>query len=176
MMRTIAVAQSPDTPTVVSAVDTGVNTPVTVSWTDNSIISNWVTIQQSLDGITNADGSFKTVNATFNVLEPECTVQTGCARSYVDTTIPVGTPAYYRVMANNTVGAGDNKAALPASVSQLTPGLGGYDNVTSESLWSGVVSRLVVPTASVTAGPLAFGNQSINPYLTPPLQILLKPS
>ena len=155
MMRSIAVAQTPAAPTAVSA--TGAATAVTVSWIDNSIISNWVTIQRALDS------GFTTGLTVFNVKKPECTVQAGCARSYVDKAVPVGTSVYYRVMANNTVGAGDFNGFLPPTlVNSLTAGFAGYDNVTAESVWSGVVSRLVVPTASVTAGPLAFGNQLVS--------------
>jgi len=168
MMRTIAVAQTPETPTAVTA--TGA-TAVTVNWIDNSIISNWVTIQRSLDGVTNSDGSFTTVNATFNVQEPECAVQAGCARSYVDSTAPALTSVYYRVMANNTAGAGDVRGALPVTllpsvangtVTPLTPGLAGYDNVTAESVWSGSAARLAVPVAGVNNVSLTFAGQLVN--------------
>jgi FtsP/CotA-like multicopper oxidase with cupredoxin domain len=166
MMRTIAVAQPPEAPT--AGLATGAGASVTVNWTDNSIIANWVTIQRS------TDPSFATVDASFNVVEPECDSQAGCSRSYVDTTAPAATSVYYRVMANNTVGAGDGKldaprnpdgsysASLPAELSSLTPGFTGYANVTANSEWSGAVSRLAIPTANVTAGPLSFGEQFIN--------------
>jgi FtsP/CotA-like multicopper oxidase with cupredoxin domain len=181
MMRTIAVAQPPEAPTVVPDATT-VATGVKLDWTDNSIISNWVTIQRSLDGITLADGSFKNVNTTFNVVEPECAEQAGCSRSYIDKTAPKFTSVFYRIMANNTVGAGDGRldaprnadgsysAVLPTELSSLTPGFAGYANVTANSDWSCIASWVAVPTASVTTIPasnplplaLGFGNQLIN--------------
>ncbi|MDD1621970.1 MAG: choice-of-anchor D domain-containing protein [Methylococcaceae bacterium] len=160
MMRAIAVAQPPEAPTNLTAAT--VPTGVKLDWTDNSIISNWVTIQRALDS------TFTTGLTTLNVVEPECTVQAGCPRSYTDTSAPEGTSVYYRIMANNTVGAGDGKldaprnpngsygAALPPELSALTPGLTGFANVTANSNWSGTASRLVIPTANVTPGPLTF--------------------
>jgi hypothetical protein len=165
MMRTIATAQPPEAPINVSA--TG-NSNITVSWTDNSIISNWVTIQRD------TVDTFNSTNlAVFNVAQPECTSQAGCSRSYVDTTAPANTSVYYRIMANNTVGAGDNKldaprnpdgsysATLPAEVSSLTPGFIGYANVTANSEWSDTGSRLAIPIAEVTSS-LTFNGQLVN--------------
>ncbi|MEI6067061.1 MAG: hypothetical protein WCP96_06965 [Methylococcaceae bacterium] len=155
MMRSIAVAQTPDAPTIGLA--TGTGTSVTVNWTDNSIISNWVTIQRALDS------GFTTGLTPFNVKVDECTVQAGCARSYVDNAVPVGTSVYYRVMANNTVGGGDVNGALPTTlVNTLTPGFAGYDNVTAESTWSGSVSRVVTPIAGVNNASLTFAGQLVN--------------
>ena len=159
MMRTIAVAQTPEAPTAVTA--TGA-TAVTVNWTDKSIISNWVTIQRALDS------GFNTGLTTFNVQEPECTVQTGCTRNYVDNSAgAVQNSVYYRVMANNTVGAGDVNLALPANLASLTPGLAGYDNVTSESAFSsgvtGVGSRILMLSPSA----FAFGNVQVTSALVP---------
>ena len=45
MMRAIAVAQPPEAPTNVTAAGTS---PVNVVWTDNSVISNWVTIERDI--------------------------------------------------------------------------------------------------------------------------------
>jgi FtsP/CotA-like multicopper oxidase with cupredoxin domain len=165
MMRTIAVAQPPEAPAARAA--TGAGTSVTVNWTDNSIISNWVTIQRS------TSQTFATVDATFNVLVPECTSQAGCTRTYTDTTAPAATSVHYRVMANNTVGAGDGKldtprnpdgsygGALPAELSTLTPGFAGYANVTANSVWSNTVSRKIIPVANVTPGSIVFPQTNI---------------
>ncbi|NOT83530.1 MAG: choice-of-anchor D domain-containing protein [Methylococcaceae bacterium] len=166
MMRSIAVAQPPEKPTALAA--TTAATGVKLDWTDNSIISNSVTIQRS------TSPTFATVDAYFNVVEEECAVQAGCARTYIDTTAPAATDVYYRIMANNTVGAGDGKldaprnadgsygGTLPVELSTLTPGLAGYANVTANSDWSAPALRMTSPTATVTAGPLAFGNQVVN--------------
>ena len=166
MMRVIAVAQPPEAPAVGAA--TGAGASVTVNWTDNSIISNWVTIQRS------TSPTFATVDATFNVIRPECTSQAGCARTYTDTTAPAATSVYYRVMANNTVGAGDGKldtprnpdgsygGTLPTELSSLTPGFAGYANVTANSNWSATVSRLALPVADVSPASLAFPNTAVN--------------
>lgn len=174
MMRTIAVAQTPDTPSAVSV--TGTATTVTVNWIDNSLISNWVTIQRA------SDMGFTTGLTTFNVQEPECTVQTGCARNFVDSSVgALQSSVYYRVMANNTVGAGDANRTLPVllptiangAVTPLTPGLAGYDNVTTESAFSsgatGVGSRILLlsPTA------LAFGNMQVTSALVPSSSVQL---
>lgn len=159
MMRTISAAQPPEAP-VVNATATGTGTSVTINWTDNSVISNWVTIQRS------TSPTFATIDASYNVVEPECTSQAGCARSYVDTKAPANTTVYYRIMANNTVGAGDGKldmprlpdgsygGTLPPELSSLTPGITGYANVTANSDWSNTASRVyVAPTSSVTLTP-----------------------
>jgi FtsP/CotA-like multicopper oxidase with cupredoxin domain len=168
MMRTIAVAQPPEAPINLAA--TTVGNSVKLDWTDDSIISNWVTIQRS------TSPSFATVDAAFNVVEPECANQAGCARTYTDTTAPAATSVYYRIMANNTVGAGDGRLDQPrdaggiytkylsdlsGNIQSLTPNFAGYANVTANSNWT-AVSRLVSPVATVTAGPLAFGDQLIN--------------
>jgi len=165
MMRTIAVAQPPEKPVITSVTGNG---SVTVTWTDNSVISNWFTIQRS------TSPTFATIDASINVVQAECDNQAGCTRTYTDTTAPKATSVFYRVMANNTVGAGDGKldaprnadgsysASLPPELSSLTPGFAGFANVTGNSEWSGTGSRLPVPIASVTGGPLTFGNQAVN--------------
>ncbi|MBK8814897.1 MAG: choice-of-anchor D domain-containing protein [Methylococcaceae bacterium] len=166
MMRTIAVAQPPETPSAFTA--TTVANGVKLDWVDNSIISNWVTIQRSTDsGFTPAN------TITINLVEPECNSQAGCARTYTDTTAPVATSVYYKITANNTVGAGDGKldaprnpdgtygGTLPAELASLTPGFTDYANVTANSD-TVTTSRLAIPTATVTAGPLSFGDQLIN--------------
>lgn len=159
MMRSIAVAQPPEAPIALSAVDTG--NVITVSWTDNSVISNWVTIQRALDS------GFTTGVASFDVLEPECAIQAGCPRSYIDSSAPVNTTVYYRILANNTVGAGVGRADqplnvdgsysvnLPAALASLTPQFTGYANVTAESVWSNTIVRsaVFVPTLVPTVPP-----------------------
>jgi len=135
---------------------------VNLAWTDDSLVANWVTIQRSQD-------NFKTVDKSVNVVQAECTNQSGCARTYTDTNTP-STAVSYRVMANNTVGAGDGKldaprAAdgsygdyLPAELSALTPGFTGYSNVTANSNWSNVATRAAIPVglATVTPGSITF--------------------
>jgi FtsP/CotA-like multicopper oxidase with cupredoxin domain len=160
MMRTIAVAQPPEAPINLTA--TTVATGVKLDWTDDSIISNWVTVQRALDS------GFNTGLTAFNVVVPECNSQAGCPVTYTDTTAPAATDLYYRVMANNTVGAGDGKldaprnpdgsygGVLPPELSTLTPGFTGYANVTANSDWSGVASRLVSPIAIVSPASLVF--------------------
>jgi hypothetical protein len=183
-MRAIAVAAQPEVPLASNA--TGASTSVTVNWTDNSVVSNWVEIQRA----TNA--AFTQNVTTFNVIEPECASQSGCPRSYVDTTVPANTSVYYRVRANNTVGSGMGKQEggydpntgdylqyLPAELAPLMPvndgsvvagsrGFAGYGSATANSDWSNTVSRLLVPVASLSTSPVttpvsvAFGNQNIN--------------
>ena len=160
MMRAIAVAQTPETPVAISA--TGAGTTVTVNWTDKSIVSNWTQIQRS----TESTFATPALITTFNVVEPECALQAGCPMSYVDTTVPANTSVYYRVMANNTVGAGDGRidvprnpdgtygATLPIELASLVPGFTGYANVTANSAWSNTVPRLIAPIATLTPNPL----------------------
>lgn len=171
MMRTIAVAQPPEKPVNLTATTLPAG-KVKLDWTDDSIISNWVTIQRS------TDASFNTIDATYNVMVAECNSQSGCPQTFTDNTAPVATSVYYRVMANNTVGAGDGQLDQPrdaggiytkyistlagtGDVSSLTPMFAGYNNVTANSNWT-TVSLLAIPTAHVTAGPLTFGNQLVN--------------
>jgi FtsP/CotA-like multicopper oxidase with cupredoxin domain len=106
MMRTIAVAQPPEKPVNLTATTLPAG-KVKLDWTDDSIISNWVTIQRS------TDASFNTIDATYNVLVAECNSQAGCPQTFTDNTAPVATSVYYRVMANNTVGAGDGQLDQP---------------------------------------------------------------
>ena len=159
MMRSIAVAQTPEAPDNVKAVTSGSNKAptVTVSWNDNSVISNWVTIQRAMDS------NFTTGLATFNVAQPECTSQAGCPRNWVDSSVEAGqNSVFYKVISNNTVGAGDYLPSLPATLLPTTAGggittptanLAGYDNVTTESAISsgatGTGSRIlpISPTA-----------------------------
>ena len=97
-------------------------------------------------------------------------------RTYTDTTAPANTSVYYRIMANNTVGAGDGKLdaprnadgsygdILPPELSTLTPGITDYANVTANSNWA-TVSRLALPIASITSpvppAGLAFPNTTV---------------
>ncbi len=181
MMRTISAAQPPEAPSMTTA--TGQGTNVTVNWTDNSIISNWVTIQRS-----NTSNFTPGTMTSFNVLteslinpstgkvfsKKECDLQSGCLLSYIDTSAPADASVYYRVMANNTVGAGDGKldtprnpdgsygGTLPSELSTLVPGFIGYANVTANSDWSNTASRLIIPVAAVSPAILAFPNTTVN--------------
>ena len=160
MMRSIAVAQPPEKPLNLTATASGKN--VNLAWTDDSLVANWVTIQRSLDG-------FKTIDKAVNVVQGECTNQTGCARTYTDSSAP-SSAVSYRVMANNTVGAGDGKLDaprnpdgtygdyLPTELAALTPGITGYSNVTANSNWSNTATRAALPVgiASVTPGSIVF--------------------
>jgi FtsP/CotA-like multicopper oxidase with cupredoxin domain len=165
-MRAIAVAQVPEDPSapVVAAQANGDNL---VSWTDNSVVSNWVTIRRSTDPAFPAAST-----SNFHVLNPvstggynaygECTQQAGCLRTYTDPNagIPKGT-SYYQVIANSTVGAGDSAVPgapkLPATVASLTNNFLGYDNVTANSAAvtsAGVVK--LVPVASISSAALTY--------------------
>jgi hypothetical protein len=179
MMRTIAVAQPPEAPINLTATTTGTgnNQRVRLDWKDNSVISNWVTIQRSTTSAFTA-GTITEIN----VVEPECAVQAGCARTYTDNPT-ANTSVYYRVMANNTVGAGDGKLDTPrnpdgsygaslldiptapnsAPVASLTPGFAGYANVTANSDFSNTAARPVpMPIAVVSPANLAFGTVTAN--------------
>jgi len=155
MMRSIAVAQTPEAPSAVTAAP--VNGGINVSWKDNSVISNWVTIQRALDS------AFTKGLTTLNVAEAECALQTGCARSYIDkSAVTQQQTVYYRVMSNNTVGSGDTHNILPATLlpaagtgrgTPPTAGLSGYDNVTTESGFSGTTANVLMLSPNV----LAFG-------------------
>ncbi len=172
MMRSIAVAQPPEKPLNLTATANGMN--VNLSWTDDSLVANWVTIQRSQD-------NFKTVDKSVNVVQAECASQTGCARTYTDSNTPSAAVSY-RVMANNTVGAGDGKLDaprnpdgsygdyLPTELSALTPGFTGYSNVTANSNWSNVATRAAIPVgiASVTPGSIVFPDTKMG--LTYPTQ------
>ena len=167
MMRSIAVAKSPDDPMNLTATKTGAltTTKYVLNWTDNSIIANWVTIQRSTDPTFNNPALITTIN----MLTAECPSQTGCARTYTDSAAAIRTGTwYYRVQSNNTVGAGDGildtppladgsyGAFLPAALSPLTPGFVGYSNVTANSNWA----KQVLPNPVVTVSPstLSFNN------------------
>ena len=165
-MRAIAVAQVPEDPSAL-VVAPQANGDNLVSWTDNSVVSNWVTIQRSTDPAFPAAST-----STFHVLNPvgtggynaygECAQQAGCLRNYTDPKagIPTGT-SYYQVIANSTVGAGDSAIPgapkLPATVASLTNNFLGYDNVTANSAAvtsAGVVK--LVPVASISPAALTY--------------------
>ncbi len=156
-MRPIAVATPPEQPTVTAIVKTTPSSPIVVTWNDNSIVSNWVTIQRA------TDPAFTLNVKTFNVVNAqdpgtgrlECAnAVSGCQHTWLDTTSPVGTTFYYRVQSNNTVGAGDTNNKLPIEVkTALTPGFGGHDNVTARSTWSASRSVTAQPNASVSPVP-----------------------
>ncbi len=177
MMRTIAVAQPPEAPSNIKA--SGIS-EVKLSWTDNSLISNWVTIQRSTDPSFAINDS-KISTLAFNVLEPECTSQRGCPRTFIDSDPPKNKSLYYRIKANNTVGAGSGRldaqrnsdgsygAVLPSDVEALTPDFEGFANVTANSNWSETASRLIFPTAKLSVTSLTFPKTSIgssSPALT----------
>ncbi len=161
MMRVIAVAKPPEAPINLTA--TTVPTGVTLNWTDNSIIANWVQIQRS------TSPTFATIDANYNVLTPECTSQTGCARTFTDTKVGALASVYYRIESNNTVGGGDGQldvprlvdgtygSNLPTELASLTPGYSGYANVTANSNWT-TVSRLFQPFAVLTPSSYTFPN------------------
>ena len=171
MMRAIAVAQPPEAPSNVAVTPSGA---FTVSWTDNSVIANWFTIERDTVPTFNSPN-----HTVIQALEPECgslvgdlTPQAGCNRSYTDATAPTNASVFYRVQANNTVGGGNNRLdspgnILPATVTSLTPNFTGYDNVTASSAMSsggaGIGSRIlpVSPTA------LSFGSIQVNLASTP---------
>ena len=160
MMRSIAVAQPPEAPSGLTATTNSAG-KIVLTWTDNSMVANSVTIQRSQD-------NFKTW-VVINTVIPECNSQAGCSGSYTDTSAPT-TDVSYRLMANNTVGAGDGKldaprspdgsygAFLPPELAALTPGFTGYSNVTANSNWSNVATRYVIPTAKVSPLSLTFAN------------------
>lgn len=180
-MRSIAVAQAPQDPTMISVVNPANTENMTVTWHDNSITSNWVTLQRS------SDPSFPAGNTTVvkHLAQDECAVQTGCDRSYTDNVAGLGAgPFYYRVMSNVTVGTGkamvkaDPTASdvLPADLdtSKILPlngaGFNNYSNVTAYSNWSTVANAgnpvAVASLAPAAGSTLAFGNQLLSASAT----------
>ena len=172
MMRSIAVASAPEAPSAVTVTKGTAANQVILNWVDNSVVSNWFSIQRA----TNA--SFTSGLSTFNVVLPECTVQTGCARTYTDSIPTNASTLYYRVMAQNTVGAGDGRqdvprnpvdgsygallssSLAPADVAKLMPNLVGYANVTASSAYSGTATASAI--ASITsATPMNFGSLAV---------------
>lgn len=181
MMRPIAVAQAPEAPSNITV--SGPSNAIQLNWTDNSMTSNWVQIQR--DTVS----TFNSVDlVTFNVpYASECADQAGCARSYTDTTAPKNiNKFYYRLVAQNTVGAGSGRQDgprdpvtgvyaeyLPAELSALLPtpttttattypgtgGFDGYGNVTASSVAVNTVAEYK-PTVALSANSLAFGNQA----------------
>ena len=157
MMRSIAVAQAPEAPTSLTAVP--VAGGVKLSWTDNSITSNWVTIQRATDAAITQNVTMLTVpvsslTAAANLSHGECASQSGCPMSYTDTTATPLTTYYYQVVANNTVGAGDANLRLPPTlVATLTPNSLGYDNVTASSTPAAGSITFTAPVLSYTFGP-----------------------
>ena len=162
MMRTISAAQPPEAPVGLTVAPAAAgSTGVTLSWTDNSMIANWVTIQRS------TDSSFTPANTTvINVLQAECTSQQGCPRTYNDPAPGGNINLYYRIRANNTVGAGrimqDGTGNLP--LGGLTPNFTGYSNVTANSGWTNQSSGA---TAVVNRTSLTFPGTAFNTVSTP---------
>ena len=125
------------------------------------MIANWVTIQRS------TDSSFTPANTTvINVLQAECTSQQGCPRTYNDPAPGGNINLYYRIRANNTVGAGsimqDGTGNLP--LRGLTPNFTGYSNVTANSGWTNQSSGA---TAVVNRTSLTFPGTAFNTVSTP---------
>ena len=173
MMRSIAVAETPEQPknlsftktTTVGAPGAPDVTDVTLTWTDDSIISNWVTIERTGGPLD---------PTSINVVVPVCHNQAGCTQTHVDQNVPAGNLSY-RVIANNTVGGGDIRAdlplkagiaqTLPTEVSTLTPSFTGYANVTASSKPSSTVSVITAfPFATMvpaSGSTLTFGDQLV---------------
>lgn len=172
MMRAIAVAAEPEAPSNLTA--TTQADGVKLDWNDNSIIANWFTITRA------TDNGFTQNVQTFNVSYPECTDQNGCARSYLDTTAVAGTDYVYKVVANNTVGAGEARVEtgrnpttgvwnefLPAikdgtsgANSALTPKFTGYASVTASSQASASVGGTgAAPQLTLSSAALDFAAQ-----------------
>ncbi len=175
-MRAIAVAQVPEDPSQPQV--TVVGNDNVISWTDNSVVSNWVTIERSTDATF--PNTVAVPTTAFNVLNPvsvggynafsECTQQAGCARTWTDVGGVAAGNVYYRVTANSTVGAGDSaipgSPKLPPEVASLTNNFTGYDNVTANS--AAVVSGGVIapkPVAGLSSNALTY-NQLVNSTTT----------
>jgi len=171
MMRSIAVAAEPEAPTLFKA--SAVTDGVILDWFDNSMVSNWVSIQRS------TDSGFNQNLTTFNVVQDECASQTGCTRSFTDKTAAAKTTYYYKLSSNNTVGAGNGMVEggyNPASgawntqlaavtdtngnPARLTPGFIGYGSVTANSF--PVTTQIVYgPEANLSPTSLNFGTVSM---------------
>jgi FtsP/CotA-like multicopper oxidase with cupredoxin domain len=132
MMRPLVIAAPPEAPTLaaVTLVGTGPGRTVKVAWVDNSLTANGFTIQRA------ADAGFTS---------PVNVATVGGVLTYSDPAAGLPSPAYYRVVANNTVGS-----TFP-----------GYPSLTATSQVSNVLGVVtVVPpaaptnlTASLVAGP-----------------------
>jgi len=159
MMRTIAVARPPEAPVIVSLNGNQLN------WTDNSLVANWATVQRTTTDPTTALAFSATDPGLveFNMTTPECNLQAGCSRSYIDTSAVNGATYAYRVISKNTVGSGDVNAKLPVQVASLTNNFTGHDNVTASSASAYVKSTPAAgPIAQLSVVSLDFGNQTLN--------------
>ncbi len=105
MMRPMALANYPATPTIGAAtvVGSGNKSTIQVAWSDNSFNESGFTIQRA----TAAAGPWTTIATGV----PGAVVPAGAApgfstgpATYIDTTAVKGTTYYYRVIANNVVG------------------------------------------------------------------------
>ena len=165
MMRAIAVAQQPEIPSIpgLTTANNNLDSNVTVSWTDNSMVSNWVAIQR--DTVSTFDSANL---ATINVPVAECDSQIGCVRSYTDTSVKVTNTYFYRVIAKNTIGGGNGVLeggydpttgaylqTLPPELASLNPGFIGYGSVTASSDAGAAQSLFVL------GSPVAASNVSI---------------
>jgi len=90
MMRPMCFVVAPEAPSGLNAV--GVPGRIQLNWTNNALNPTSLTIERALDSaFTNTLVSFTPASAT--------------ATTYNDTTAVIGTPYFYRIKANNTVGS-----------------------------------------------------------------------
>jgi FtsP/CotA-like multicopper oxidase with cupredoxin domain len=122
MMRTMSFAIPPAAPSGLSAGSLG--SSVLLNWTDNAVNATGFTLQRSLDS------GFATGLVSFDV---------GAATTYTDTTVALGTPYYYRVLATNEIGP-----------------VGGPSLLTLDSTWSNTATITLVGRAIATAPAVAW--------------------
>ncbi|MCL5098174.1 MAG: choice-of-anchor D domain-containing protein [Candidatus Omnitrophica bacterium] len=134
MMRNIAIAVPPETPSNLTAVAAAGN--VDLTWIDNSASATGFTIQRATDNaFTQNLITFTTGPST----GPGSTV------AYTDTTAGPTPAFYYQVQAFNAVGSL----------------VSGYPTITTTSGWSNIAQVGSGPAIGVTPASLAFGNQIV---------------
>ncbi len=159
-MRSIAVANKPELPNILSVAKSGNNN--TVTWKDNSITANWFEIERTYTNTSKPPKTSTTKliyvpTVTVNKVKvpTECSSQAGCTRTFSDNVGSNKGTFTYRVRANNTVGAGIGQLEwgynkdgtysqnLPSSLVSTTtntapimPNFTGYSNATANSDWS----------------------------------------
>lgn len=184
MMRSIAVAAEPEAPSNLTS--TTLANGVKLDWTDNSVVANWFTVTRA------DDVAFSQNVTTFNVAFPECDNQGGCARSFTDTTATPGNNYVYKVVANNTVGAGEArveagrnpttgawKEFLPpikdgvgGAATKVTPNFTGFASVTASSPESdsiggtGSSPKVKLSSTATNFGPQLLGSSSAPQVIT----------